>query len=622
MAAAPAPPGGRHGAPRIAVLPPAVAARIAAGEVIERPASVVKELLENALDAGARRIEVLIEAGGAERIRVRDDGHGIAPEQLADAFERHATSKLRHERDLFTVQTLGFRGEALAAIAAAAAVDLTSRTAGASAAAVARYRDGRPAGLGAAAAEEGTAVDVRRLFAAMPARRRFLGSARVEARAVWEVVADYALARPDVALRLEHDGRVLLASEGSGPLAEAVAAVHGAEAAAQLLPLAGMREQDGASAAVTGAVGGPALHRANRRYIHLFVNGRAIASRALTHAIEQAYAGVIPARRHPLAVVLVCVPPAQLDVNVHPRKAEVRLRHERVVYGAVAHAVREALLAAGAALGAPAVAPGVRSPRGEAIGWPQAAGAQRRGLLAAAGLPRAALPGAAPYAQPVARLAAEVPLDASAGSEASLATEAHWAEGEPLAAAAVLPALRALGQVDLTYVVAEGPDGLYLVDQHAAHERVLYERALAGEQPSGRPLLAAALAELTPAQAALAEQHGAALAALGWELAPTDGAALLVRALPQPLAGRDPATALGEYLDALEAEEGRSAPDRVAAALACHAAVRAGDRLGEEQRRELLEALERTDQPQRCPHGRPTMLRLGRDELERAFGRR
>ena len=259
----------------------------------------------------------------------------------------------------------------------------------------------------------------------------------------------------------------------------------------------------------------------------------------------------------------MCVPPAQLDVNVHPRKAEVRLRHERVVYGAVAHAVREALLAAGAALGAPAVAPGVRSPRGEAIGWPQAAGAQRRGLLAAAGLPRAALPGAAPYAQPVARLAAEVPLDASAGSEASLATEAHWAEGEPLAAAAVLPALRALGQVDLTYVVAEGPDGLYLVDQHAAHERVLYERALAGEQPSGRPLLAAALAELTPAQAALAEQHGAALAALGWELAPTDGAALLVRALPQPLAGRDPATALGEYLDALEAEEGRSAPDRV-----------------------------------------------------------
>ncbi len=452
--------------PRIVVLPPEVAARIAAGAVIERPASVVKELVENALDAGARRVEVELTGGGVERIRVRDDGGGIPPEQLADAFERHATSKLRSERDLFAVRTLGFRGEALAAIVAAADVELTSRPRGQGAAAVARYRDGRPARPGAAAAAEGTTVEVRDLFAALPARRRFLRSARAEARAVAAVVSDAALARPDVAFRLVADGRALLTAAGGGALEDAVAAVHGAEAARALLPLAGEREAEGARVAVGGAAAAPSLHRASRRYLHVTVNGRPIAARALAHAVEQAYAGLIPAGRHPLAVVRIDVPPEQVDVNVHPTKAEVRFRHERLVYAAVAGAVREAVADAAPPAGPVpvALAPSFALSGREAVA---AAVAARPSLLPAG----------------------DAPAEGGEGGE-----EVRDATAP---AGGRLPALRAVGQVALTYLVAEAPDGLYLVDQHAAHERVLYERALAASEPRSRPLLSAVVVSLS-----------------------------------------------------------------------------------------------------------------------------
>ena len=585
--------------PRIAVLPPEVAARIAAGEVIERPASVVKELVENALDAGARRVEVELEGGGVERIRVRDDGGGIPPEQLADAFERHATSKLRSERELFAVRTLGFRGEALAAIAAAADVELTSRPPGQGAAVVARYRGGRAAGLGAAAAAEGTTVEVRELFAALPARRRFLRSARAEARAVVAVVGDAALARPDVAFRLVADGRVLLTTAGGGALDDAVAAVHGAEAARALLPLGGEREAEGARAVVGGAAAAPSLHRASRRYLHVTVNGRPIAARALTHAVEQAYAGLIPAGRHPLAVVRIELSPEQVDVNVHPTKAEVRFRHQRLVHAAVAGAVREAVAGAAPPAGP---APVALAPPFAASGPPSG----RAAVAAAVAARPSLLPGG----------------DAPSGVGGDGHDAGEGAGDATATAGGRLPALRVVGQVALTYLVAEAPDGLYLVDQHAGHERVLYERALAAAEPRSRPLLAAVVASLSAQQAALAAEHAQALAALGWELEPADGAALLVRALPEALAESDPARALADYLDRLQAEERLPAPDRAAAALACHAAVRAGDRMEASQQRALLEALERTQQPQTCPHGRPVVLRLDLDTLARSFGRR
>ncbi len=592
----PAAPGSADTArPPIAVLPPEVAARIAAGEVIERPASVVKELVENALDAGARRVEVATWGGGIERLRVRDDGCGIPPEQLADAFERHATSKLRSEHDLFTVRTLGFRGEALAAIAAAADIDCTTRPRGQPAAAVARLRNGRLAGTGSAAAAPGTTVEVRELFEALPARRRFLRSARAEARAVAQVVSDYALACPTVAFRLESEGRAVLSTPGDGTLADAVAAVYGAEVAAALLPLAGRREAEDARVEVEGATGAPSLHRANRRYLHLVANGRTIVSRPLLHAIEQAYEGLLPGGRHPLAVVRVTVPPEQIDVNVHPAKTEVRFRHERLIYATVTAAVREALIGA--------AAPAAPLPAAPTPGRAVVAGAR----LATPRLERAD-GGVGPFAQGVDR-----PVPAAVAAQ------------QPLPLRERLPALRPLGQLDRTYLVAEAPDGLTLIDQHAAHERVRYEELLAARaagRPQSQPLLAAAVVSLSPAQLALAQQQAEDLAALGWELAETDGAALIVRAVPALLAAGDPGPALADYLDRLEAEERLSGPERSVATLACRTSVRAGDLMDMEQQRALLLALERSEAPLTCPHGRPTVLHLSAEELARSFGRR
>ena len=581
-------------APRIRVLPPEVAARIAAGEVIERPASVVKELLENALDAGAGRIEVAIEGGGAERIRVRDDGRGIEPEQLADAFERHATSKLRAAEELFAVCTLGFRGEALAAIAAAADVTCTTRVAGESAAAVARFRGGRPLPQGSAGAAPGTTFEVRGLFGALPARRRFLRSARAEARAVAQVVAGYALARPEVAIRLESEGRVLLASPGAGGERAAWAAVYDDGLAASLItfdhhePAAG----EHGPVAVRGLVGPPERHRGNRSALHLVVNGRAVSDRALAFAAERAYEGLLPSARHPVGLVRVEVDPAAVDVNVHPAKAEVRFREARAVAQAVTAAVRGAL--AGAA--APAFAPPVLGPPAS----PDPAAAARAVLASA----RPASPFGA-STRPVG--------DGQSREEAALPL------GERL------PALRPLGQFDEAFLVAEAPDGLYLVDQHAAHERVRYEEVrarLARGEASSQPLLEAVLAPLGAAQAALAAEEAEALAALGFVLEPTDGAALIVRAVPAALAGRDPAQALRDLLDRMEAEERLSGPERAAASLACRSAVRAGDQLAGEQQRELLRSLEACEHPQTCPHGRPTLLRLSSEQVRRSFGRR
>lgn len=610
--------------PRIALLPPEVAARIAAGEVIERPASVVKELIENALDAGAGRIEVEVDAGGIDRIRVRDDGCGIPPDQVVDAFERHATSKLRSEHDLYSVRTLGFRGEALAAIAAAADVDLTTRPAADDAASAVRVRDGRVQHHGSAASAAGTSIEARDLFAALPARRRFLRAPRAETRAVAQVVTDYALAYPEVAFRLTAEGRTSLQSPGTGDPRDAVAAVHGAEVATALRPGHAERtEPDEVAAAVSVLAGPPSLHRANRGYLHLVANGRAIVSRALAYAVEQAYQGLIPAGRHPVALVRITVPPDQVDVNVHPTKAEVRFRHERLVYAVVQAAVRDALGVAPAGEYRLPSAP-LRPSGADASTEPS----PPEGLNGGFAWPeeRREAPSEPPRLDVSGR---DVVVGAQGRGYVTPSTGAESTEaagGEP-SMRERLPALRPMGQVDLTYIVAEAPDGMYLMDQHAAHERVLYEQVLARRRAgagASQPLLEAVVASLTPSQAALAGMEAAALGEIGWVLEETDGAALMVRAVPADLRERDradPARALREYLDRLEAEDRLTGPDRVAATLACRAAVMAGDRLDAEQQRALLVALEGCETPQSCPHGRPTMLHLSRAALDRSFGR-
>lgn len=620
--------------PRIAVLPPEIAARIAAGEVIERPASVVKELIENALDAAATHIDVTIEDGGSSKIRVRDDGGGIPPDQVADAFERHATSKLCRAEELYSVETLGFRGEALASIAAAGDVDLTTRPPDEAAAATARLRDGRLERLGMAATAPGTTVEVHDLFAALPARRRFLRQPATETRAVARIVADYALAYPAVAFRLESDGRELIRSSGGGVLRDAVAAVHHREIADSLMELnheaaetyeAGSGEQsegDPPRTAVRGLIGPPSLHRANRNYLHLFVNGRAIGSRALTMAVEQGYAGLMPAGRHPVAIVAIELPGEQVDVNVHPTKSEVRFLHERFVFGAVRRAVLEALA-------------DVATPATQAPGWltPSVVPTgplDGRAVLAGA---RTAEPTLPPGFVESSRFAPQPIPEVGTSDGSSTAAVLHSGEGIPIMPDGRLPALRPLGQIERTYLVTEAPDGLYLVDQHAAHERVLYERvqaARAARESLSQPLLEAVMVELSAAQAALAQAIGDELAAVGWSVAATDGSALLVHAVPATLHGDavrrhdglNTGRLLIEQLDAVEAEERLTGPDRVAATLACRAAVRAGDSMAIEQQRALLEALEQSETPQSCPHGRPTMLHLSRTALERAFGRR
>ncbi len=587
---------------RIRVLPPEVANRIAAGEVIERPASVVKELVENAVDAGARHVEVLLESGGIDRIQVHDDGHGIPPEQLADAFERHATSKLRSAEELFAIGTLGFRGEALAAVAAAADVDLVTRPPAQGAAASVRLRGGRLVRQGSAAAGEGTRIDVRDLFASLPARRRFLRSARAEATAAVRVVAELALAYPTIAFRVTADGRVALdapgASEGvpdAVALREAMAAVHGrafADPLVEVPPLRWWDDEGEARVEVEGLISPPHLHRAHRRYLHLIANGRAIRARELTFAVERAFEGRLLAGRHPGGVLRIAVPPEQVDVNVHPTKAEVRFRHERAVFSAVTRAVTAALDGASAPL-APTFA--------GASDAPETLEAARRRVLTEAGTPAGVPFEASPHAQAAPNGGAELPL------------------------AERLPALRSLGQFDSTYLVAESPDGLVLVDQHAAHERVLYERFGAAREArvvAAQPLLETVVVDLGGPLAALVDEQREVLADLGWSIDAADGGAVLLRAVPVALERRDPARALQEYLDQLLAEERLTGPDRAVATLACRAAVMAGDRLDAEQQRALLRDLEDCAAPHTCPHGRPTTLHLSSDQLERSFGRR
>ncbi len=570
----------------IRILSPREAAKIAAGEVIERPASVVKELVENALDAGACSIDVEVREGGLSLIRVVDDGCGLAPDELPLAFERHATSKLTSEEELTRIATLGFRGEALPSIAAAADVEMTSRPAGSTVAGRVRLAAGAIEEIGSAGAPEGTAVTVRRLFARQPARLKFLRSAGAETAAVAGIVTQYALAYPEVRFTLVVDGREALRTDGSD-LAAALGAVYGAEVAAALIAVDGRRGE----IAVGGYAAGPEISRANRNYITLFINRRCVRNRSLLFAVEEAYQGLMPSGRHPLAAIDLRMPPEEVDVNVHPTKVEVRLRDEREAFAAVQRSLREAL--AGARV--PATAP--RWSLGDDLAAPPVTVNRDPWPAPPPPLPARMSPGAAP---------------------ASVEAEAPRLDGS-------LPLLRAVGQVGNTYVIAEGPEGMYLIDQHAAHERVLYERflsRLAEQRPEVQGLLAPVVVELTALQAATLASCGQELAGHGYDLQPFGGQSWALRAVPAAVSDRDPASGLRELLDLLGREEGDDRRHRVAASLACHAAVRAGKALSPDEMRELVRSLESTSLPRTCPHGRPTMLHLSADELAREFRRR
>lgn len=581
-------------------------ARIAAGEVIERPASVVKELIENSLDAGATRIQVELLEGGIRLIRVTDDGHGIADaEQLRLAFEQHATSKLAAAEDLDAVGTLGFRGEALASIAAVSQVTAISKSPEGQGHRL-RIDNGKLVDLAPVGAGPGTSVTVENLFNALPARRKFLRQPSTEAAQVQDLVARYALAFPALAFELRVDGRESLRS-GGGSIDGALRAVLGSEAAAALLPAEDLREDlapPSGPLRVEGFVSPQHVHRASRRYVILMVNGRPIQDARLNHAVLAAYQGLIPKGRYPLVLLRVTLPPAAVDVNVHPAKAEVRFRDDRAVYAAVQRAVRVAL--AGRLPIAPAADAGFGSP-GLRGAWPPA--------------PSPRHPAAGPWSP--GKISPPSTSTLGIGERSALA---YPAGGTPPQSPVALPALRLLGQLSQAYLVAEGPDGLYLVDQHAAHERVMYERLLDRSGPlQSQPLLAPEAVSVGPAAVDWVQVQGEGLADLGIVVEPFGPDSLLLRALPEVLArAGDPVGLLRDLLD-LAMEGGRptqeAVADRVLRAVCKRASVKAGQLLQPAEMRRLLEDLEACRQPRTCPHGRPTVIALSRGRIDQLFGR-
>ena len=572
----------------IKVLAADVAAKIAAGEVIERPSSVVKELVENSLDAGASQITIEVKGGGIELVRVTDNGCGILAEEVALAFDRHATSKVSGISDLDSIGTLGFRGEALASIAAVARTSLVTRPHDATSGWEVQLESGGVVKSGPHGCPPGTAMAVQGLFENLPARRKFLKSPSAEAGRISDLVSRFALAFPEVRFQLLSDGRNVVNTPGTGSLGDALVSVYGGETAGSMLEVVWDGAGDGYG--VRGFIGSPSLHRANRSYVTFLLNRRWIQSPLLSYALSGSYQGFLPERRHPIAVLDLAVPLTDVDVNVHPAKREVRFRREDRVFSALQRGVRATLVAvspvpeirfaepfAGARPSGPGFFPPTAvAPAGKwAKGWPQ-------GDL----VPAQASP---------------TPLEAMAS-------------------------LRVLGQAKSTYVVTEGPDGLYLLDQHAAHERVLFEkvsREVAEKEPLAQALLEPEAVELSPGQEELVQASMELLETYGFVLEPFGERTYLLRALPSVVKDSSPAHALQEVLD-LMSYEGllREREEALAASIACHSAVRAGMALNHQEMEQLVRQLESCDSPHTCPHGRPTMIHLSSHHLEREFGRR
>lgn len=595
---------------RIHVLPEVLANQIAAGEVIERPASVVKELVENALDAGAQRLVIELEEGGTRLIRVTDDGRGMTAADAPLAFLRHATSKLRDQDDLWRIGTLGFRGEALPSIAAVAAVELTTRSSEAPTGVTVRAAAGRVVDVREAGAAIGTSVAVRDLFAPVPARRKFLKSTQTELGHVVDLVTRVSLGAPQVHVRLVHQGREIAVHPPVTTLAERARQVFGADRVRGGRTFADER----LGIAIAGFAFSPHLSFATARYVYQYVNGRPIRDRAVQHAIAEAYASLVPRGRWPGAVVTLTVPPADVDVNVHPAKHEVRFRLAHVVHDTVLGAVRRALAGAtGHAAEDPAT--GV-------------AAALRTYALRPPAAPPPFTTGAAAGAS------TSAPTDAPGIAEASarvVPAAATPRPDEPSAAAGVsggFAPLRFVGQVFRGYLVCEAVDRIVLIDQHAAHERVAFER-LRAQHAAGaierQGLLLPLAVDLAPRQGEALAGRLDDLAALGFEIEPFGERTFLVRAVPALLGGDDPRLLLEDLADGL-AEVGShlSAADAIEAVLgriACHSVVRVGRSLSTPEVARLLADLDALTYGSNCPHGRPVSVELTRGQIERMFGR-
>jgi DNA mismatch repair protein MutL len=553
----------------IKVLESEVVAKIAAGEVIERPASVVKELIENSLDAGATQITVETQSGGVGLIKVSDNGTGIPASELELAFHRYATSKIGNLDDLEKISSLGFRGEALPSIAAVTEVEILTQTSSETVGSYMYLRKGEVLRTESRARPQGTTITVRRLFRYFPVRLKFLKSSNTENSHIAHLVSQYALAFSEVKFSLVLDKRHSLHTTGNGDLREVVNAIYGSEMAQRMLKV----EQKDGLAKVGGLTSPPSLVRSNRNYLSFFVNRRWVRSPLLTRATEEAYRGLLMDGQHPIAIISISLPTQELDVNVHPAKAQIKFCHEQTVFGSVQKAVEEAL--------------------------------------------------------------ARTPIASSKAVPFSVSSE-QWqsprmiTDNEPAFVVAQLPTmelplLRVVGQLANTYIIAEGPDGLYLIDQHAAHERILFDRILtqwAQKEVEVQGLLQPITIELSPREEETLRASKEFLAEFGFTIEPFGNRSYMIRAIPALMASANILEIITALLDNLASKESPNPwEEKIAQSLACHGAIRAGQQLSNEEIRELIKQLEQTKQPRTCPHGRPTMIHLSSHQLEREFGR-
>ncbi len=595
---------------RIRTLSEDLANQIAAGEVVERPASVVKELVDNAFDAEATRVKVEVDTGGVVLVRVSDDGAGMDPDDAALSLSRHATSKLLHKDDLFRLTTMGFRGEALPSIASVSKLRLVTRARGMDAGTEIHVEGGGAVRARPTGAADGTSVEVRDLFYNVPARRKFLKSTGTESAHVSETLLLAALSRPDVSLFLVRDGRTVREWLRAASRRERASQVLEGE---RLEPCTGER----GPLRVEAFLGAPERARAGAVGLHLVVNGRPVRDRQLARAVAQAYGSVLEPGRYPVGAVYLELPPSEVDVNVHPQKAEVRFADGRALLDAV---TRELHAGLARAFSVPALG----------TGRPWAATRAGGGVAPPVSAPLGSFPSFASAGDDPWQLGAasatpappEVLAEATLGSSFGDPPEVALFES-----AGFYASLEFLGQLRTTFLLCSGADGLYILDQHAAAERVTFHRlrkAFASRTVATQRLLIPDVIELLPAEVATLEEHAAAVSALGVELRAVGASAVAVHAVPALLVRARPERIVRD----LVAELGRAArrpfgdaADLVLATMACHGSVRAGDSLSREEAGALLRALDDIDFAGHCPHGRPVVTRIGYDELERRVGR-
>lgn len=641
-------------------LPDELISQIAAGEVVERPASVVRELVDNALDAGASQITVRLLAGGVRLISVEDDGCGIPREELPVALRRHATSKIRDLQELEHVGTMGFRGEALAAIASVSETAILSRLEGEDNGWLLEARSGE---LRPAARNRGTTLEVKELFFSTPARRKFLKSDATELAHCIESVRRHALARPDVGFSIWHEGKLVEqwravpmgeGTERNEALARRLSDVLGADFVANSIAV--LRTSTSSGITVYGRAGLPDAARSRPDQQYCYVNGRFVRDKVLTHAAKSAYEDVLHGHKQPIYALYVEMDPARVDVNVHPTKIEVRFRDSREVHQAIKHAVEDALAAPRAALLAQAAghtgagtAESVPLPPGN----PLPSAATNAGWQPAVSAPRPAMPAQVQFAMPLqeavghkvndvqalwapmrdSQVAPATPLSVSsppATASALLAGNSSAPAAvlaSPVDTAATWPLGRAVAQVHGVYILAENAQGMVIVDMHAAHERIVYERLkdqLGNDQPiASQPLLIPATFAATPQEVATAEAHADTLRLLGLEVSPFSPKTLAVRAVPATLAQGDAVELARSVLAELEQQEAsgviQRARNEILATMACHGAVRANRRLTIDEMNALLRQMETTERSDQCNHGRPTWRQLSMKELDALF---